>query len=204
MKGGGTGFMIDETGYLVTNAHIFKNGRNIIVVNNKGDQFKAELAKIDFEKDIAILKINDKDFKSTGAIPYSIRKMSTDIAEPIFTLGYPRNEIVYGEGYLSAKTGFKGDTLSCQIGIAANPGNSGGPVFNRNGEVIGILSTKELQMEGVAFAIQSKYIYSAINELKKDSLYKHIYLPSKSRISSMSQVQQVKKIADYVFMIRSY
>lgn len=204
LKGGGTGFMIDEKGYLVTNAHILKNGNNIVVSNNKGEQFKAEIAKIDFAKDIAILKINDKDFKQIGAIPYSIRKMSTDIAEPIFTLGYPRNEIVYGEGYLSAKTGFKGDTLSCQIGIAANPGNSGGPVFNKNGEVIGILSTKELQVEGVAFAIQSKYIYTAISELKDDTAYKNVNLPYKSRISSLSPVQQVKKIADYVFMVRSY
>jgi len=204
MKGGGTGFMIDEKGYIVTNAHILKNGKNIIIVNNKGDEFKAEIAKIDLAKDIAILKIKDEDFKPLSTIPYSIRKMSTDIAEPIFTLGYPRNEIVYGEGYLSAKTGFKGDTLTCQIGIAANPGNSGGPVFNKYGEVIGILSTKELQVEGVAFAIQAKYIYTAISELKEDTAYKKVTLPSKSKISSMNQVQQVKKIADYVFMIRSY
>lgn len=203
-KGGGTGFMIDARGYLVTNAHILKNGKNFIVLNSKGDQFKAEIARLDIEKDIAILKINDEDFKPVRAIPYGIRKMSTDIAEPIFTLGYPRNEIVYGEGYLSAKTGFKGDTLSCQIGIAANPGNSGGPVFNRNGEVIGILSTKEIQAEGVAFAIQSKYIHTVIDELKKDTAYQSVSLPSRSKISSMNHVQQVKKIEDYVFMIRSY
>ena len=75
-------------------------------------------------------------------------KTSSDIAEPIFTLGYPRDEIVYGEGYLSAKSGYKGDTLSCQISVAANPGNSGGPVFNHDGEVIGILSAKETEAEG--------------------------------------------------------
>jgi len=203
-KGGGTGFMIDAKGYLVTNAHILKNGKNIIVLNNKGFQFKAEVVKIDFEKDIAILKINDSDFKQPLSIPYSIKKMSTEIAEPIFTLGYPRNEIVYSEGYLSARTGFNGDTLSCQLGIAANPGNSGGPVFNKNGEVIGILSTKEMQAEGVAFAIQSKYIHAAIEALKKDSSYKKINLQAKSRIAHLGQVDQVKKIEDFVFMIRSY
>jgi S1-C subfamily serine protease len=203
-KGGGTGFLIDTKGYLITNAHILKNGNNIIVLNSKGDQFKASIAKIDIEKDIAILKINDKDFKGVSSIPYGIRKMSTDIAEPIFTLGYPRNEIVYAEGYLSAKTGFKGDTLSFQIGIAANPGNSGGPVFNKNGEVIGILSTKELQVEGVAFAIQSKFIHWAIAELRKDEEHQAISLPVRSKISSLNHTQQVKKIADYVYMIRSY
>ena len=203
-KGGGTGFIIDGKGYLITNAHILKNGNNIIVLNNKGDQFKAKIVKIDLVKDIAILKINDKDFRNISSIPYGIRKMSTEIAEPIFTLGYPRNEIVYGEGYLSAKTGFNGDTLSFQIGIAANPGNSGGPVFNNNGEVIGILSTKELQVEGVAFAIQSKFIHSAIAELKKEEEHHAITLSAKSKISSLNHMQQVKKIADYVYMIRSY
>ena len=52
--------------------------------------------------------------------------------------------------------------LSCQIAIAANPGNSGGPVLNHNGEVIGILSTRQVSAEGVVFAIQSKYIHSCI------------------------------------------
>lgn len=203
-KGGGTGFLVDSKGYLITNAHILKNGNNIIVLNSKGDQFKATIVKIDNEKDIAILKINDKDFKGASSVPYSIRKMSTDIAEPVFTLGYPRNEIVYSEGYLSAKTGFNGDTLNFQMGIAANPGNSGGPVFNKYGEVIGILSTKELQVEGVAFAIQSKYIHSEIAELRKDEAHQSVSLPAKSKIATLNHTQQVKKISDYVYMIRSY
>ena len=100
--------------------------------------------------------------------------LQADLAEPIFTLGYPRNdEMVYGQGYLSAKTGLNGDSLSCQITIAANPGNSGGPVLNQNGEVIGVLSTRQVSAEGVVFAIQSKYIHSVLNELKKaDTSYK--------------------------------
>ena len=61
-------------------------------------------------------------------IPYGISKSSADLAEPFIPWLSPNDEIVYGQGYLSAKTGYKGDTLSCQIAIAANPGNSGGPV----------------------------------------------------------------------------
>lgn len=140
-----------------------------------------------------------------GTLPYGIRKSSTDIAEPIFTLGYPRNEIVYGEGYLSAKTGLNGDTLSCQVTVAANPGNSGGPVFNRRGEIIGILSTKETQADGVVFAIQSKYIIQAVNELKKDDTSIHdLKLPTSSSVKGMDQVQQVKKLQDFVFMVKVY
>ena len=153
-------------------------------------------------RDLAILKIDDDRFKTIGYLPYGLSKTAADIAEPIFTLGYPRDEIVYSEGYLSAKTGYNGDTLSCQIGIAANPGNSGGPVFDRNGEVIGILSTKETQAEGVVFAIQSKYIVQALDELKKDSLYHNIKVPLTSGLHGLDKVQQAKKVQDYVFMVK--
>jgi serine protease Do len=204
IKESGSAFLVDSKGYLVTNAHVLKNARGIIVLNSKGAEFKAIIVKIDEAKDIAILKIQDKDYKTTGLLPYSIRKSSTDIAEPIFTLGYPRNEIVYGEGYLSAKTGFNGDTLSCQIAVAANPGNSGGPVFNKNGEVIGILSTKETKADGVVFAIQSKYIIETVNQLKKDDSTIELKLPSKSSVKGMGASEQVKKIQDYVYMVKVY
>jgi S1-C subfamily serine protease len=198
----GTGFLIDGTGYLATNAHVVKNSKNIYIQNNKGDQYKVKVVKLDLTKDIAILKIDDDEFKFLTSLPYSIRKSNTNIAEPLYTLGFPRNEIVYGEGYLSAKTGFNGDTLSCQIAMAANPGNSGGPVFNHNGEVIGILSTKEAQTEGAVFAIQSKYIYQAIDELKKDTAYAGIKLSINSSVRGMNKQQQVQKIQDFVFMVK--
>lgn len=207
-KAGGSGFLIDGKGYLVTNAHIIHSSRNIVsrnivVINGKGEQYNATIAKIFLEKDIAILKIEDETFKPLASLPYGIRKSSTDVAEPIYTLGYPRNEIVYSEGYLSAKTGFNGDTLSCQLGIAVNRGNSGGPVFNHDGEVIGIISTKEMEAEGVAFAIQSRFIYSAVEELKKDPIYQSVRIPTKSSVKGLDAKQQFKKIEDYVFMVKA-
>jgi len=195
--------MLNGKGFLSTNANIVKNSRNIFVINNQNQQFRAIVIFTDLAKDIAILKISDDDFKPMTNIPYSIRKSSTDVAESIYTLGFPRNDIVYSEGYLSAKTGFNGDTLSCQLGIAANPGNSGGPVFNHDGEVIGIRSTKEAEAEGVAFAIQSKYIFNVIEELKKnDTAFQKVKLQSKSTLNSMNRQQQVKKIEDFVYMIK--
>jgi len=201
-KSGGTGFLIDGNGLMITNAHIVKNSKNIRVVNSKGDQFNAFVVRLDVLRDVAIIKIDDDAFKPFTSLPYGIRKTNSDIAEPIFTLGYPRDEIVYGEGYLSAKTGFKGDTLSCQISIAANPGNSGGPIFNHDGEVIGILSAKETEAEGTVFAVQSKYIYQVLDELKKNPLYKSVKMPVRSNISSLEKTQQVKKIQDFIFMVK--
>lgn len=200
-KSRGTAFLIDGKGYLTTNAHIIKNSNTVVVLNNKGDEFLAKIAFIDNTKDIAILKIEDKDFKPI-TLPYSISKSNTDIAEPIYTLGYPRDEIVYGEGYLSAKTGFNGDTLTCQIDVPANPGNSGGPIFNENGEVIGILSTKQLQTEGAVFAIQSKYIYKALDELKKNEEYADIKVSAVSTVKKLERKVQARKVKDFIFMVK--
>ena len=201
-KSGGTGFLIDGKGYLITNAHIIRNSKNIVVINNKGEEYSVIVLKTDNKRDIAILKIEDKSYKTIPSIPYGISKTVSDVAEPIYTLGYPRNDIVYSEGYLSAITGFNGDTLSCQLGIAANRGNSGGPVFNHEGEVIGMLSTKETEAEGVAFAIQSKYIFEAIDALKKDTSYRSLKLSTRSSVRGMDKKQQVKKIQDFVFMVK--
>jgi len=202
---GGTSFLIDSKGYLVTNAHVVAGSSTILVQSNKGQEFKATIAYIDNEKDLAILKIDDEDYSQSAALPYSIRKGGSDLGESIFTLGYPRDEIVYNQGYMSAKTGFNGDTISCQIAVSANPGNSGGPVFNKNGEVIGILSTAQTKAEGVVFAIKSKNIFQAIDELKKeDTIYNRIKAPTVSTVKGMDRVQQIKQIEACVFMVKSF
>jgi serine protease Do len=199
---GGTGFIIDAKGYLVTNAHVVAGAKNIAVQNSKGEYF-AKVVYTDFQKDIAILKIEDEEFKPFASIPYSVSKSSADLADPIYTLGYPRNEIVYGQGYLSSKTGFNGDTLSCQIEIAANRGNSGSPILNKSGEVIGILNGRQTNTEGFVFAIQGKHIYKVLDDLKRgDTTYQRVKLTSKSSIAGLDRTQQVKKVEDYVFMVK--
>jgi serine protease Do len=201
-KSGGTGFMVDARGYIATSEHIIQNAKNIAVQGSNGTDMKAVVVHRDAARDIAILKIIDKNFRSPSSIPYYIKRSSAGIAEPIFTLGYPRNDIVYGEGYLSAKTGYKGDTLSCQITIPANRGNSGSPILNRNGEVIGILSGKQTSAEGAVFAIHSRFIVNAMNLLQKDSAHSQIRLPSATQLKGADRQQQVARISDYVFMVK--
>jgi serine protease Do len=200
---GGTGFLVDTKGYLVTNAHVVDNARNIAVQNISSKDLKAEIVFKDIKRDIAILKIVDKAFKSPTSIPYAIKKTPADIAEPIFSLGYPRNDIVYGEGYLAAKTGYRGDTMAVQISINANSGNSGSPIINRKGEIIGVLNARQTTAEGAVFAIQSKYIYEALSQLQKsDTTYQRIKLPGSSSLKSSDRTQQVKRITDYVYMVK--
>jgi len=150
------------------------------------------------------LKIDDEDFKPFASLPYSISKSGAELGEQIFTLGFPRDEIVYGEGYMSAKTGYDGDTLACQIAVAANPGNSGAPVMNKNGEVIGVLSARQLQAQGVVFAIKSKNIFRTLDSLRSDSSIANIKVPSASSLKGLDRVQQIKKMQDYIFIVKSY
>jgi serine protease Do len=205
ITGIGSAFIVDTKGLLVTNAHVVRNAKGAIVTNHEGAEFAANIVFNDPAHDIAILKIEDKDFKSMKAVPYSFRKKQMDIAEPIFTLGYPDNKFVYGEGYMSALTGHDGDTINCQIAVAANPGNSGGPVFNKNGEVIGMLSTRETQSEGVVYAIRTKYILQALNELKNSAPeFATTKINFDSKVKGMDKVQQVKRFEDYVYMLKVY
>ena len=203
---GGTGFLIDTKGYIITNAHVLK-GTGAVVVNSKGQEFKVSILHVDKSRDLAILKINDDDYTPLRSLPYGIRKNNSDLGEQIFTLGYPRNDIVYGEGYLSARTGFNSDSLSYQIQISANPGNSGAPVFNNNGEVIGIVSTRQAEAEGVAFAVKSKNIYQMVSELKeKDSSLNRIKIPARSAgtLRGMERKEQITKVEDCVYNVKTF
>ena len=200
----GSAFLIDGKGYLVTNAHVLK-GSGAVVVNSKGKEFNARIINVDNASDIAILKIQDEEYKTVSSLPYSIKQSNVDLGEELFTLGYPREQIVYNMGYLSSETGFKGDTTSCQISLSANPGNSGGPVFNKNGEIIGILSTRETATEGVVFAIKSQGIYKLVNELKEsDTAVQKIKMPVSSSIKKKTRVEQIKEVSDCVFLVKAY
>lgn len=202
---GGTGFLIDTRGYLLTNAHVLK-GTGAVVINEKGEEFNAAILHIDQQRDLAILKIDDPEYEPLRSLPYGIRKGKSDLGEEIFTLGYPRNDIVYGEGYLSSRSGFNSDTLTYQLQISANPGNSGGPVFNRQGEIIGVLSTRQAQAEGVAFAVKSGFIYSMLADVKKAGTadLDNIKINNRSTLRGLDRKDQITRIENCVFFVKAY
>ncbi len=199
-----TGFIIDvNNNYIITNAHVIKEAtHNLIVENKNGDEFTATPVYVNAEQDLAIIKITDSSFKNLPNLPFGIRKTVANLGESIFMLGYPKAEIVYGEGYVSAKNGYEMDPTFCQISTSANEGNSGSPVIGKNGELIGILTSKETNATGVVFAIKSAIIFDAIKEVKKQKADEKIKITSTPSLKGLDRETQIKKMEDYVFMIK--
>ncbi|UKT65809.1 S1C family serine protease [Pedobacter mucosus] len=202
---GGTGFAISTNGYILTNLHVINGADSLYVQNSKGESFKVISAYTDPQNDIAILKISDKSFINLSSIPYTIKKNTSSIGEIVYTLGYPKDDAVLGEGYVSSKNGFIGDTTQYQVSIPVNPGNSGGPLLDNNGNLVGIISGKPDQTEGAAFAIKSKYILEAMRAIPQDSLgVKRLSNNKKSLLAGLKRTKQIEKLEDYVFMIKVY
>lgn len=202
---GGSGFLIDVKGYVVTNAHVLK-GKKVVVVNNSGQELAAEILYVDKNMDLALLAIKDEEYKQPKKLPFSLGK-NAELGEEVFTLGYPRadNDIVYGKGYLSAQSGFDGDSNTYQVQISANPGISGSPVFNEKGQLVGVVSARQKQLEGVAFAIKSKKIVELINaaEQANENEKLNIKLNATKNLSS-NRKAQINSIKDYIYNIKSF
>ncbi|MVT10164.1 S1C family serine protease [Chitinophaga tropicalis] len=199
---GGTGFAISNNGYVVTNYHVVAGADSIYIQNTKGEAFKATSVFEDISSDLAILKITDSTFKGQ-ALPYSLKPQKALRGEDVFTLGYPRDEIVYGEGYISAQTGFNGDSAAYQVSIPVNPGNSGAPLMDNKGDVIGIVTGKQSTSDGIAFAVKSAHLKRLLEEMPKDKLPKTQW-NHKNRLEGLSRVEQVKKLEEFVYMVKVY
>lgn len=201
---GGTGFALTSSGYLVTNYHVVEGADSVYVQNSKGESFKVKTIYVDPSSDIAVLQIDDQAFENLSPLPYAFKKTNSDIGEDVYTIGYPKDDVVYGKGYLSSSTGFGGDSIAYQISIPVNPGNSGGPLLDNKGNVIGIVSGKQTQADGAAFAIKSDFLLKAIDNIPQDSLTKKIIINKKNTLASLSRTQQIKKLQDYIFVVKVY
>ncbi len=199
----GTGFALNN-GYIATNYHVVENAKSIKVKGIGGNfniEYDATVVTTDTHNDLAIIKINDSRFSSFGTIPYRVKTTTSEVGEDVFVLGYPLtttmgDEIKLTTGVISAKTGFLGDVSLYQISAPIQPGNSGGPLFDGQGNLIGIVNAKHTGAENVSYAIKASYLSNLAESASNTSI-----LPSSNSISGLPLSEKVKKLKNFTFMI---
>jgi S1-C subfamily serine protease/antitoxin component YwqK of YwqJK toxin-antitoxin module len=207
-KGNGSGFFINEKGYIATNYHVIKESTAIQVEYfQKGikNTFSAKVIVTDKQNDLAIIQINDPKFTMLPSIPYVFSSNIKDVGTEVFALGYPLanvmgNEIKFTDGKISSKTGLKGDITVYQISVPIQPGNSGGPLFDNKGNLVGITSSalnKEYyNSENVNYAIKTTYLKNLI-----DVMPENITLPNNLEIYNKPITEKIKLLSDFIPII---
>jgi serine protease Do len=166
-RGVGSGFIIEANGYILTNAHVVDGADTIYVTLTDKREFKAKLIGADKRTDVALVKI-----EATGLPRLMVGDSSrVRVGEWVLAIGSPFGlENTVTAGIVSAKSRDTGDYLPfIQTDVAVNPGNSGGPLINTRGEVIGINSqifSRSGGYMGISFAIPMDEAMRVSNQLK--------------------------------------
>lgn len=206
--GNGSGIIISTSGYLITNYHVIENANEIeveFIKDGEVQKLNAEVVQSDQVNDLAVLKIFDMNFDGLDEISYNFKTRSSDVGTKIYAYGYPMalsimgKEIKITDGIISSKSGFQGDITTYQITAPIQGGNSGGPLFDDKGNLIGINSSgiNKGIADNVAYTIKSSYILNLI-----DVLPKNIDLPSNRKLESLPLTEQIKEISKYVVLIK--
>ena len=172
-EGQGTGIIVSSDGYIVTNSHVIGDSKTAYkyqIINNDGKKYTANIVGYDTRTDLAVLKIKGKGLKPV----HFVKKSHLQVGEDIIAVGNPggldfQNSLT--KGIVSAKDRTLDDsTVSyIQTDAAVNPGNSGGPLCNLYGEVIGITTAKinSATYEGMGFAIPTDTVETIVNNIIK-------------------------------------
>ena len=203
-KFSGTGVALTSEGYLVTSYHLIQGADSLIVEGHDKHRYRAEAVYSDRKHDLAILRITEAGFAGFGRLPYAVKATEADLGERVYTLGYPREAMVYGEGALSAHSGFEGDTAFYQISIPVNPGNSGGPLLDERGNLIGIINGRQADVQSAAFATKSSFLVKLVDSLDQAKPAQPFHLPRVGQLAGTSRPNQLRKIQDFVFVVKVY
>jgi serine protease Do len=205
--GEGSGFIVREDGYIVTNAHVVTGANKFLVHVDEGDVYEAELIGTDAFKDIAVLKIDTDDNLPVAVLGDSDE---TRIGEPVVAIGSPLGfEATVTAGIVSTidrsmddlgrPTDVRRPKGFIQTDAAINPGNSGGPLLNSRGEVIGVnqaivrwqpgsgmFGQGAVPIEGIGFAIPINEVKETIEHIVKNG--KVVYPGIQAQIMSVEDL----------------
>jgi S1-C subfamily serine protease len=164
----GTGFIITDDGYIVTNYHVIEGAKAASIYTYDGVQHSVSLMGYDSNLDIALLKIGGSYNKLALSDSNDVQ-----IGEKVIAIGNPLGlQFSASEGIVSAvnRQGPNGLDAYIQTDAALNPGNSGGPLIDTSGKVIGINNYKVGNSESIGFALESNYIKEAVNGISEQGL----------------------------------
>ena len=170
----GSGFIVTQDGYIVTNAHVVENADEVLVRMNDKREFKAKVIGADTRSDVAVIKV-----EATGLPVVRIGDLNKlRVGEWVIAIGSPfgfQNTVTAGIVSAKSRENLSGDpnldaVPFIQTDVAVNPGNSGGPLLNMRGEVVGINSqifSRTGSFAGISFAIPIDYAYNVAEQLMK-------------------------------------
>lgn len=195
----GSGFVLTADGYILTNHHVIEDATGVTVLMSDGSEYPAEIVGSDAKTDLAVLKV-----KASGLNPVKIGDSdSMAVGDLVVAIGNPLGELANSltVGYLSAKKRiiFIDDTprQMLQTDASVSPGNSGGPLFNSKGEVVGVVSAKTVAegVEGIGFAIPVNLAVGIANDLIRDGaiLGRPLLGISFSEISALQNAEDYPK-----------
>ena len=205
----GTGFMFSGKGYVITNWHVIRGMNSIKIKFLNGEKINASVLLKDAENDIAFLKLE----KTPQLPPSNIRigdSSKIRMGDEVFTIGYPAYQILgenpkYTRGEVNALSGINDDPRVFQVSVQIQPGNSGGPLFNSSGEVIGITQASldpkvavgafGALPQNVNYAIKSSYISNLLPMLPETMIASRgiVVVPADPENTLANFIEKVKK-----------
>lgn len=203
IKASGSGIIIGPN-VIATNYHVVDHAKTITVSVKNGATVSSYNAKVlcsDKINDLALLNIEDENFHKVTEFPYTISSKSKDVGTSIFTMGYPLatymgEEVKITDGIISSRTGFEGDIVTYQISAPIQPGSSGGPLFDKEGNLVGITNAGIQSAQNVGYAIKSSYLCNLI-----ESAPIKIDIPEGKELENMVLTEQIKSLSKYVVFI---
>jgi len=169
----GTGFLVSKKGFIITNNHVIQ-GCDVVKVSFKGDEIEAKILAVDKMNDLAIIKANIKPNKV-----YSVSNEDASLLENVIIAGFPLGKkvssaIKTSKGSVTALAGYGDNYSEFQTDAALNQGNSGGPIMNQKGNVVGVAVANFGKKEGIEsfnFGIKSSTLrtFAKSNKVKLNS-----------------------------------
>jgi S1-C subfamily serine protease len=180
--GFGSGVFVTQQGHLLTAAHVVENAAKVKARVNE-ENLEAEIIAIDHPNDVALLKVNTK----VDAAPVR-SSAGVELGNDVFTIGFPNmllqgTEPKFTEGTISSTSGMRDDPRQFQVSVQVQPGNSGGALFDENGNVVGLVvarldddATSQLTgslPQNVNYAVKSSYALPLLESLKAEMMAEH-------------------------------